>query len=75
MDVATDAPPQRVCELFSNTRKVGAAFGVVLVRQGRYWVETATFRTDLSYKDGRRPEGVVFSTPEEDARRRDFTTV
>lgn len=73
IDVATDAPPQRVAEIFSSTRMVGAKFGVVLVRQGRHWIETATFRTDLSYTDGRRPEGVVFSTPEEDAQRRDFT--
>lgn len=35
--------------------------------------EVATFRNDLNYKDGRRPEGVEFSTPIEDAQRRDFT--
>jgi len=33
----------------------------------------ATFRQDLEYQDGRRPEGEVFTTPEEDARRRNFT--
>src|SRR6476661_4929437 len=32
-DVATDAPPDRVRQLFTNTQAVGAAFGVVLVRQ------------------------------------------
>ena len=36
-------------------------------------MEVATYRTDGSYKDGRRPETVTFSTPEEDAKRRDFT--
>ena len=36
-------------------------------------VEVATFRTDGSYKNGRRPDSVTFSTPEEDAQRRDFT--
>src|ERR1043165_4834290 len=55
-DVATDAPPQRVRELFSNTQAVGAAFGVILVRQQKSVVEVATFRTDLKYTDGRRPE-------------------
>ena len=30
-DVATDAPPERVRELFRRTRAVGEAFGVVLV--------------------------------------------
>ena len=72
-DVATDAPPSRVRELFTNTQAVGAAFGVILVRHGKSVVEVATFRTDLKYVDGRRPEGVVFTTAEEDAKRRDFT--
>src|ERR1700722_5633041 len=54
-DVATDAPPARVRELFSNTQAVGAAFGVILVRQGRSIIEVATFRADLAYTDGRRP--------------------
>lgn len=73
IDVATSAPPETIIELFSRTRKVGAQFGVVLVSQGPWWIETATFRTDLAYADGRRPTGVVFTTAEEDARRRDFT--
>src|SRR5687767_14928448 len=72
-DVATDAPPPRVRELFSNTQAVGAAFGVILVRHRKSQIEVATFRTDGKYVDGRRPEGVVFTTAEEDARRRDFT--
>src|SRR5207248_6518289 len=72
-DVATDAPPDRVRQLFSNTQAVGAAFGVILVRHRTSVIEVATFRTDLQYKDGRRPEGVVFTTAEEDAKRRDFT--
>ena len=72
-DVATDAPPQRVRELFTNTQAVGAAFGVILVRHGKSVVEVATFRTDVSYEDGRRPTAVRFTTAEEDAKRRDFT--
>ena len=72
-DVATDAPPNRVRELFPNTQAVGAAFGVILVRHRGSQIEVATFRTDLEYRDGRRPEGVVFSTPPQDAARRDFT--
>lgn len=72
-DVATDAPPERVRQLFSNTQAVGAAFGVILVRQRKSQIEVATFRTDGKYLDGRRPEGVVFTTAEEDAKRRDFT--
>jgi tRNA nucleotidyltransferase/poly(A) polymerase len=72
-DVATDAPPPKVRELFPRTQAVGAAFGVILVRQRSSQVEVATFRTDGKYLDGRRPEGVVFTTAEEDAKRRDFT--
>ncbi len=73
MDIATDAPPDRVVELFTRTRKVGVQFGVVLVRQGPHWLEVATFRTDMEYRDGRRPEQVVFTNAREDALRRDFT--
>jgi poly(A) polymerase len=72
-DVATDAPPKRVRELFSNTQAVGQAFGVILVRQGKSIVEVATFRSDGTYTDGRRPDHVTFSTLQEDAQRRDFT--
>ncbi len=72
-DIATDAPPPRVRELFTNTQAVGAAFGVILVRHGRSVVEVATFRTDLEYHDGRRPDGVKFASAQEDAKRRDFT--
>lgn len=73
VDVATDATPDRIVALFRRTRPVGMQFGVVLVKQGGHWIETATFRTDVNYEDGRRPEHVVFTTPQEDAQRRDFT--
>src|SRR5215469_8788640 len=37
-------------------------------------VEVATFRSDVSYTDGRHPDAVRFSTdPREDVERRDFT--
>ncbi|MBU0640832.1 MAG: CCA tRNA nucleotidyltransferase [Planctomycetes bacterium] len=72
-DVATDAPPERVCRLFRATRRVGAQFGVVLVRKRRRWIEVATFRSDGPYRDGRRPERVTFCSAREDALRRDFT--
>lgn len=72
-DVATSARPVDVTGLFRRTAQVGAKFGVVLVRVGQHSIEVATFRTDGAYSDGRRPDTVVFTTPEEDARRRDFT--
>jgi poly(A) polymerase len=72
-DVATDAPPQRICELFPAARHVGVQFGVVLVKKRRRWVEVATFRVDGPYLDGRRPVSVTLTDAEHDARRRDFT--
>ena len=72
-DVATDAPPARVRELFTKTDAVGAAFGVILVRQRRSMIEVATFRSDGAYANGRRPSEVTFTNAEEDAKRRDFT--
>ena len=72
-DIATDARPEQVAALFSGARLVGAHFGVVVVPRNGVEHEIATFRSDGEYHDGRRPEGVVFSTDEEDAQRRDFT--
>ena len=87
-DVATSATPAQVMEIFPETYAVGAQFGVVLVplpeeqrekggenklaKAGA--VEVATFRSDLGYSDGRRPDQVRFSQdPREDVARRDFT--
>jgi len=73
-DVATSARPDDLLRLFPRADRVGAHFGVVLVREGREQVEVATFRSDMEYLDGRRPVGVHFENdPGEDARRRDFT--
>jgi putative nucleotidyltransferase with HDIG domain len=72
-DIATSATPEQVQALFTKTVQVGAAFGVILVVENGYQFEVATFRNDEAYIDGRRPTGVRFGSPEEDAQRRDFT--
>ena len=72
-DIATSAKPTEVQALFPHTQAVGAHFGVILVMEHGRAFEVATFRSDHQYIDGRRPEMVTFSTPEEDAERRDFT--
>jgi poly(A) polymerase len=72
-DIATNALPEQVMALFSKTRSVGAHFGVIIVISGEFAFEVATFRNDGSYGDGRRPETVEFTSPEEDVLRRDFT--
>jgi len=72
-DVATNATAETVQALFPHTVPVGAQFGVVLVLVDGEPFEVATFRTDAAYLDGRHPSSVTFSSPEEDAKRRDFT--
>ena len=87
-DVATDAAPQQVIEIFPDTYAVGAQFGVVLVPvpegapdqseaevpSKSETVEVATFRSDIGYSDGRHPDEVHFSRKaREDVVRRDFT--
>jgi poly(A) polymerase len=118
-DVATDATPHQVMQIFPQTYAVGEQFGVVLIpfkadtttdskeHEGdeplrtdpfdgrvvpgamggsgkqrylflspslRKSVEVATFRSDVSYSDGRHPDEVRFTKdPREDVQRRDFT--
>ncbi|MFZ0979112.1 MAG: hypothetical protein WAN23_06870, partial [Candidatus Acidiferrales bacterium] len=88
-DVATDATPRQVMQIFPQTSAVGEQFGVVLVpadlsgatgaparqgERGKGAVEVATFRSDVGYSDGRHPDEVRFTKdPREDVERRDFT--
>ncbi len=81
-DIATDADPNRLEELFPESLTVGKAFGVLKVPVTRIdptstesdrFIEVATFREDLEYRDHRHPVRVRFAGLEEDARRRDFT--
>jgi len=60
-DVATSALPGEVMALFSRVVPVGERFGVVQVQVGGHPVEVATFRRDCIYRDGRRPDAVVFT--------------
>ncbi len=73
IDIATDASPEKIQQLFKKTLPIGISFGIVVVVEEGIAFEIATFRKDLKYEDGRRPEEVAFSSPEEDAFRRDFT--
>ena len=77
-DIATEATPDEVMRIFPETYAVGAQFGVVLVPEsnadGAAHVEVATFRSDIGYSDGRRPDQVRFTRDaREDVQRRDFT--
>lgn len=72
-DLVTNATPDEVQKVFPKADAIGAHFGVILVKVDGLHFEVATFRTDGSYTDSRRPESVEYTTPEEDAHRRDFT--
>src|SRR5437867_10988892 len=72
-DIATDARPEVVQKIFPRTYAVGVHFGVIIVLENDFQFEVATFRSDDAYIDGRHPSAVRFSSPEEDAKRRDFT--
>lgn len=71
-DVATSARPDEVESLFDRVEKVGQRFGIMIVVLEAP-VEVATFRSDGTYSDGRRPDQIQFTGRKEDAFRRDFT--
>lgn len=83
-DVATDATPDSIRDVFGHHRTLpfGASFGVIGVLPPRKRgegispdqpTEVATFRSDGTYSDGRRPDSVHYGNAEQDAIRRDFT--
>ncbi|MEM1314964.1 MAG: CCA tRNA nucleotidyltransferase, partial [Pseudomonadota bacterium] len=76
LDMATDAPPERVQELLeaAGLRHVptGIEHGTVTALANGKAVEITTFRRDVE-TDGRRAVVAFGGTLEEDAARRDFT--
>lgn len=75
-DIATDARPERVKELFASFRVVetGLRHGTVTVWLDGLPLEMTTYRVDGTYSDGRHPDSVHFSDSlRADLERRDFT--
>lgn len=72
-DIATSARPEAIEKLFPHTVAVGRKFGVIVVIEEEQQFQVATFRAEADYRDGRRPETVVFADARADAERRDFT--
>jgi len=79
-DVATNAQPEEVRQLFGNCRLIGRRFRLAHVHFGRDVIEVATFRAghtdaqeDHHNEDGMILRDNIFGTIEEDAWRRDFT--
>lgn len=72
-DLATDARPDRLVEIFPGAMYENQ-FGTVAVREAGEQHEVTTFRTDHDYADFRRPHHVEFGDDIElDLARRDFT--
>ncbi|MFM8341953.1 MAG: polynucleotide adenylyltransferase PcnB, partial [Methylomonas sp.] len=80
-DVATNASPEQVKQIFRNCRIIGRRFRLAHVFFGREIIEVATFRgsepedseQQVVHEDGRLLRDNVFGTLEQDVWRRDFT--
>ena len=60
-DVATQATPEQVKELFPKTIDTGIQHGTVTVVMSSSQYEVTTMRTDGTYSDSRHPDSVVFT--------------
>lgn len=81
-DIATNAHPEQICELFDNSRLIGRRFRIVHIYFHRNYIEVSTFRAQASKQNGHSSRSDssgrilrdnTFGTVEEDAIRRDFT--
>ncbi|MFP7721223.1 polynucleotide adenylyltransferase PcnB [Lysobacter sp. A3-1-A15] len=80
-DLATDATPDQVRQLFRNCRLIGRRFRLAHVVFGREIIEVATFRANVDdgsgdrevHDGGRLLRDNVYGSIEDDAIRRDFT--
>jgi poly(A) polymerase len=79
-DVATDATPDQVRQLFRNCRLIGRRFRLAHVIYGPEIIEVATFRAHgddgtgaREIDNGRLVRDNIYGSIEEDAVRRDFT--
>jgi poly(A) polymerase len=81
-DVATNADPDQIQDVFRNCRLIGRRFRLAHVRFGRDVIEVATFRASGAEPDhdervhsdsGRILRDNVYGTIDEDVWRRDFT--
>ncbi|HEY9030368.1 MAG TPA: polynucleotide adenylyltransferase PcnB [Kangiella sp.] len=77
-DIATNATPEQIKELFRNCRIIGRRFRLAHILFGRDVIEVATFRAHCDDNIQQAKEGMilrdnVYGDIEEDAIRRDFT--
>ncbi len=76
-DIATEALPEQVRQVIARSYIIGRRFKLVLVKRGIEEFQVATFRRDSKPEDFSSENSPIgdnfFGTPEQDARRRDFT--
>ncbi len=76
-DIGTDARPNDIRRLFRNCFLIGRRFRLAHIVFGRKVIETSTFRKQPEASENEnglyQTEDNTFGTPEEDAKRRDFT--
>ena len=74
IDLASSAQPKQILKIFPKSNSSFAKYGVIFIPlKNKRKIEITTFRKDSSYKDGRRPQSIKYSSIKEDANRRDFT--
>lgn len=76
-DVGTDARPNEIRKIFRNCFLIGRRFRLAHIIFGKKVIETSTFRRQPEEQEAAnglyQSEDNTFGTPEEDAKRRDFT--
>lgn len=81
-DIATNATPEQIKQLFRNCRLIGRRFRLAHIMFGRDIIEVATFRghhqepsknVSAQSKEGMLLRDNVYGTIDEDAERRDFS--
>ncbi len=74
-DVSTDASPNQIRKMFRNCFLIGRRFRLAHIKYGTKIIETSTFRKQPQPENGEllQMNDNEFGTPEEDAKRRDFT--
>ncbi|MBQ9788990.1 MAG: CCA tRNA nucleotidyltransferase [Lentisphaeria bacterium] len=74
IDIVANCNFDELLKIFPEAEKVGAAFGVVIVKCGNFNYEIASCRAERNYMDGRHPQEIKFTDSfEVDSLRRDFT--
>lgn len=73
-DLATQATPRQVQQLFRRVLPTGLPYGTVTVMDFGFPCEVTSFRREAGYEDGRHPSWVQVGVPlQDDLSRRDFT--